>query len=68
MTLDVIINDIRDKFKTTSFSNFKKSDLIKKLQNSIYYNKREEAFFWTCEMLCSNMLLEIWEMILGIIY
>ena len=61
MTLDVIINDIRDKFKTTSFSNFKKSDLIKKLQNSIYYNKREEAFFWTCEMLCSNMLLEIWE-------
>ena len=61
MTHEVIINDSRDKFKTTSFSNFKKNELGKKLQNSIYYNKREEAFFWTCEMLCSNMLLEIWD-------
>lgn len=61
MTDEVIINDTRDKFKTTSFSNFKKSELCKKLQNSIYYNKREEAFFWTCEMLCTNMLLEIWD-------
>ena len=61
MNDDIIINDTRSKFKTTSFSNFKKSELCKKLQNSIYYNKREEAFFWTCEMLCSNMLLEIWD-------
>jgi hypothetical protein len=61
MTNEVIINDARDKFKTTSFSNFKKTELCKKLQNSIYYNKREESFFWTCEMLCSNMLLEIWD-------
>uniref|UniRef100_A0A6C0L0T8 Uncharacterized protein n=1 Tax=viral metagenome TaxID=1070528 RepID=A0A6C0L0T8_9ZZZZ len=58
---EVKINDIREKYKTTSFSNFKKTELCKKLQNSIYYNKREEAFFWTCEMLCSNMLLEIWD-------
>ena len=58
---EVIITDVREKFKTTSFSNFKKTELCKKLQNSIYYNKREEAFFWTCEMLCSNMLLEIWD-------
>jgi len=61
MADEVIINDTRDKFKTTSFSNFKKNELCKKLQNSIYYNKREEAFFWTCEMLCTNMLLEIWD-------
>tara|TARA_A100001011_G_scaffold45953_1_gene43213 strand:+ start:7345 stop:8376 length:1032 start_codon:yes stop_codon:yes gene_type:complete len=58
---EVKIDDTREKYKTTSFSNFKKSELCKKLQNSIYYNKREEAFFWTCEMLCSNMLLEIWD-------
>lgn len=57
----IVINDSREKFKTTSFSNFKKNELCKKLQNSIYYNKREEAFFCTCEMLCSNMLLEIWD-------
>jgi len=61
MNNEITINDTRNKFKTTSFSNFKKSELCKKLQNSIYYNKREEAFFWTCEMLCTNMLLEIWD-------
>ena len=61
MTDEVTINDTRDKFKTTSFSNFKKNELCKNLQNSIYYNQREEAFFWTCEMLCTNMLLEIWD-------
>ena len=61
MASEVTINDTRTKFKTTSFSNFKKNELCKKLQNSIYYNKREEAFFWTCELLCSNMLLEIWD-------
>jgi len=61
MTSEVTINDTRTKFKTTSFSNFKKNELCKKLQNSIYYNKREEAFFWTCELLCTNMLLEIWD-------
>ena len=61
MTSEVTINDTRTKFKTTSFSNFKKTELCKKLQNSIYYNRREEAFFWTCELLCSNMLLEIWD-------
>ena len=61
MTHEVVIQDTRDKFKITSFSNLKKTELSKKLQNSIYYNKREEAFFWTCEMLCSNMLLEIWD-------
>lgn len=58
---ETIINDKREKFKTTTFSNFNKKDARKNLQNAIYYNKQEEAFFWTCEMLCSNMLLEIWE-------
>ena len=26
----------------------------------MYYGKIEESFFWTCEMLCSNMIVEIW--------
>ena len=61
MSEQILILDKRTKFKGTSFSNFKKSDISKKLLNSIYYNKLEESFFWTCEMLCTNMLLELWE-------
>ena len=38
-----------------------KSDVKKNLIMSIYYQKLEESFFWTCEMLCSNMLLELWD-------
>tara|TARA_Y100000389_G_C17469100_1_gene528640 strand:+ start:4326 stop:5351 length:1026 start_codon:yes stop_codon:yes gene_type:complete len=61
MSSEILIKDNRVKFKNTTFSNFKKSEVSKKLLKSIYYNKLEESFFWTCEMLCSNMLLELWE-------
>lgn len=57
----IIINDVRPKFKKTTFSNFKKSEINKKFIQALYYQKLEESFFWTCELLCSNMLLELWE-------
>ena len=57
----IIINDIRPTFKKTTFSNFKKSEINKKFIQALYYQKLEESFFWTCELLCSNMLLELWE-------
>ena len=56
----ILIEDKRQTFKTSSFSNYKKRDITKKLVLSMYYGKLEEAFFWTCEMLCSNMIVEIW--------
>jgi len=61
MTDIVLIADTREKFKTDTFSNYKKKDVGKNLQNAIYYNRKEEAFFWTAEMLCSDMLLELWD-------
>jgi len=61
MTDIVVINDSRNKFKINTFSDYKKKDVGKKLQNAIYYNKQEEGFFWTAEMLCSDMLLELWD-------
>lgn len=61
MTENIVINDYRDKFKLNTFSNYKKKNMSKNIQNAIYYNKEEESFFWTAEMLCSDMLLELWE-------
>lgn len=61
MTENIVINDYRDKFKLNTFSNYKKKDMSKNIQNAIYYNKEEEAFFWTAEMFCSDMLLDLWE-------
>ena len=54
------IEDSRKLFKSSTFSNYKKSDVSKNLVMSLYYGKQEECFFWTCEMLSSNMILELW--------
>ena len=45
MENNIIIKDTRTKFKSITFSNYKKSQVIKKLNHAIYYQKIEEAFF-----------------------
>lgn len=57
---NIIINDNRTKFSQITFSNNKKTNVIKNLTECIYYCKIEEAFYWTCELYCSNYLLDIW--------
>ena len=54
------INDIRPNFQTTTFSNYKKTHVIKELYKCIYYEKKEDAFFWTGELLCSNGIIDLW--------
>lgn len=56
----IIIEDVRIKFKGTTFSQYKKSVVIKKLTHALYYQKLEEAFFWTCEMICTHLYLDLW--------
>lgn len=56
----VIIQDTRSKLSSITFSNYKKSTVIKKLNHALYYQKIEEAFFWTCELMCSNLYLDMW--------
>jgi len=60
----MIICDSRTHFKTHTFSNFKKSKVIKELENCIYYQKKEEAFYWTGELICSGHILELWNLFL----
>lgn len=54
------INDSRIVF-TNTFSNYKKSTAVKELSTSIYHQNKEEAFFWTAELLCSNCIVELWD-------
>lgn len=56
----IIIEDYRVKFKTNTFSNYKKSQVLKKLIHAMYYQKLEEAFFWTCELICTHLYLDLW--------
>ena len=58
--MKIAITDNRTVF-TNTFSNYKKSTAIKEFINSIYYHKKEESYFWTAELLCSNCIIEIWD-------
>ena len=61
-----MIHDSRTHFKTHTFSNFKKTKVMKELENCIYYQKKEEAFYWTGELICSGHILELWNLFLYI--
>ena len=54
------INDIRKNFHTITFSNYKKTHVMKELYASLYYEKKDQALFWTFELLCSGLVLDIW--------
>ena len=58
--MKITIVDSRTVF-TNTFSNYKKSLAAKELMTSIYYQKNEDAYFWTAELLSSNCIIEIWD-------
>jgi hypothetical protein len=51
--MKITIVDSRTVFANT-FSNYKKNVAVKELMTSIYYQKNEDAYFWTAELLSSN--------------
>lgn len=63
----MMIHDTRTQFRTHTFSNFKKTKVLKELENCIYYQKKEEAFYWTGELICSGNVLELWNLILHVL-
>ena len=58
--MSIQINDSRLRFTKTTFSNYKKTNVINELSKTIYYQKVEDSFFWTCELLCSGYIIDIW--------
>ncbi len=56
------IEDNRTNFRSTTFSNFKKSQVLKKLEDSIYYQNIDDSLYCTTELLCSGFILELWNL------
>ena len=57
----IYIEDNRKLFKSSTFSNYKKKDVCKNLVLSIYYGKQEESLFWTFELVCTNLIIDLWK-------
>lgn len=51
-----------------SFSGYKKNDVIKKYINSCLSNQKEEAFYWSAELVCAGHFRELWDAIFKIMY
>lgn len=60
------ITDVRvtSDFSKLTFSNFKKTDVIKQLVKSFRENKQEESCYWCAELICSGFIVELWESII----
>jgi hypothetical protein len=64
--MEIIIYDNRpDKeFNSATFSNYKKSEVIKALIKSVNEQDAEGALFWSVELLCSGRLKDLWDVYL----
>jgi hypothetical protein len=54
------IVDSRVNFQSTTFTNYKKSHVIKELTKCMYHQKLDEAFVWTTDLLCSGHIIDLW--------
>jgi len=60
------INDIRtiNDFKGITFSNFKKTEVIKQLLINLTESKIEQSNYWSCELIASGHFLSLWDLII----
>ena len=60
------INDIRQlkELRQITFSNFKKSEVKKKMIDVMFKENLEQSLFWSTELICSGAFMELWEIII----
>lgn len=62
-----LIYDNRSNFKNTTFSNYKKNQVLKQLEKTLFNGQVESSCHWSCELVISGFILEAFE-ILTVLY
>ena len=52
-------------FKGYSFSKYKKTEVKKRLTESIKQGKVEESCYWSAELICAGHFIDVWEVIIS---
>lgn len=62
------INDPRTQpdFTKTTFSGYKKSDVMKAFEKCLVSGSTERACFWTAELMCSGKAADVWERLISV--
>lgn len=58
--IEINDNRVQKEFSKISFSNYKKSDVIKKMIEGVRYQKIEESYYWCAELLCAGHYSDLW--------
>ena len=63
------INDKREKkdLRVITFSKYKKTDVKKKLIDELFKENLEQSIYWSIELICSGLFMDLWEIILQFI-
>lgn len=59
-----MIHDIRTDFKVLTFSKYKRTDVKSEWLSSMVKGKLEPCCYWTTELICSGLFVDLWELIL----
>jgi hypothetical protein len=60
-----MIDDIRTEFKTLTFSKYQRVAVKKEWTTNMVKAKIEPCCYWTTELVCSGLFIDLWELILS---
>lgn len=60
-----MIEDVRTDFKTLTFSKYQRHEVKKEWMNNMIKGKIEPCCYWTTELVCSGLFVDLWELILS---
>jgi hypothetical protein len=60
-----MIDDVRTDFKTLTFSKYQRGDVKKEWMINMVKGKVEPSCYWTTELVCSGLFVDLWELILS---